>query len=186
MITYTGRELCPPDAICAHEAPSLEDIAVGLGRQSRFGGQTPIFYTVLCHSLVVAQLVPPAYRARAMFHDGHEGVMSDTPTTMKTPAQRALEQYMQGLIDDEQGLPADNIGDTYVKDADLSAMVGEARALGLADLSDKHRAYWHSFPYTDAVKKAETLTTMQVYAGNPFSYLEPENAIQAFKRGLLR
>lgn len=79
--TFTGKpfDLMAPDpaAVC------LEDIAHALASTCRFSGHTRVPYSVACHSMHVANLVPPEHRLQALLHDAHEAYIGDVSTPMK-------------------------------------------------------------------------------------------------------
>lgn len=183
MITYSGRQVWPAGSRYGDTGtPTLEDIAIGLGRQSRFAGQAPVFYTVLCHTLIVANIGPAHLRRALLLHDAAEAVVSDVPSPWKHPQQREIEVELLERIYAEHGIVVSADDESAIKEADLSAMVAESHVLGLADRSAVHAEYWHSFPVTEQVDRAAELTRMSTYAGNPVRFLDPENAINAFMR----
>lgn len=185
MITYTGREVYPrnstQEGVAKDVGPSMEDIAVGLGRQSRFGGQTREFYTVLCHSLVchniAHELWPEDQGARRvlLMHDGHESIIGDTPTPWKNPMTEDDEDDLDARIWTEFDLP--EVTDR-VKLVDLAARAAEAHVLGHA----RAERFWPRSEFGDVERLAERLTQIQLSAGNPVRYLNPHDAIQAMKR----
>lgn len=91
---YSGRQLWPlspsPDDI------AIEDIAVGLSRECRYGKQTLRFYSVAEHSVIVSilveelahamnlsELVTLALAREGLLHDCDEGVLPDMPRPLK-------------------------------------------------------------------------------------------------------
>lgn len=193
MITYSGRPVWPTNStepgVPTDIGPSLEDIAVGLGRQSRFAGQTREFYTVLCHSLVSAQIAQENWPAdwglkRVMLlHDGHESMISDVPTTWKNPMTREDEADLDRRIWREFDLPELKPGlalTARMKQIDLACLAAEAHALGHAEAEK----WWPKDDFDDLTARAFSLTVKSLQAGNPVRYLEPRNAIDALKRAL--
>lgn len=191
MITYSGRPVWPANTIepgvPTDIGPSLEDIAVGLGRQSRFAGQTREFYTVLCHSLVAGTIAHELYPERPMLHrwlllhDGHEAMISDVPTTWKNPMTRDDEYDLDCRIAAEHGL--ENLDDedmALLKQIDGACLAAEAHALGHREAAK----WWPQEKWDDVVHLAFRLTQMQLVAGNPVRYLDPGNSIPALKRAL--
>lgn len=129
MITYTGRSVFPEN----DGAPSLDDIAVGLGRTARFAGQTKHWYPVLAHTIVVSRLVRPKNRIHALLHDAPEAVVGDVPTPWKTDGARAHEEELLHRIYDELGIDLPRRGaQNDVKRADRMALAAEAHVLGHA------------------------------------------------------
>jgi hypothetical protein len=89
------------------DIPTLEDIALGLSRQPRFAGQTAGLWTVLDHSHFAAAIAmgysTPTTEvlelALAMLlHDAHEALTGDTPTDLKTEAQRRQQNHIDEVI----------------------------------------------------------------------------------------
>lgn len=185
MLTWSAKSVWPKDSPnYTGDVPTLEDIAVGLGRQSRFAGHTREFYTVLNHVLVCGKLADelsddPELRRYVLLHDSSETVLGDVVTTWKPAQFSALEEELFELIYLEHGLqypwPADMNRD--IKAIDYAALVGEAHALGHAAAEQ----YWPRAEMSLLAKRAESLTLRQVEQGRPFEYLEPEAAIEAFR-----
>lgn len=189
MITASGQQVWPNGTRYPQGgAPTIADIAQGLGRMVRFAGQTPIYYTVLCHTLVVADLVDEEYRAFALLHDAPESMIADVPSPWKDDARRALEEQLMERISRTHGLqwPWPEEAANAVRVADLAAMVAEARVLGLAELSQDHVNYWHSFPMGDLEHDAVQLTQRQVLSSNPVKFLDPEHSVPVFMGALER
>lgn len=141
--TFTGRavDLVDPRSDQMH----LLDISIALGRLPRFNGHTEgaRVFSVACHSLLVADLLPrdstPRLRLIALLHDAHEFATGDISSPMKT-ALRAfggpfdslliIQQRLQSCIHLAAGLG--EIGEDEadaVKQADLLALALEARDL---------------------------------------------------------
>ncbi|MEQ8345048.1 MAG: hypothetical protein RIB84_23740 [Sneathiellaceae bacterium] len=64
---------------------SIRDIAHHLALQCRWAGATAAHYSIAQHSVLVAELLPPDPRLRALglLHDAHEFVTGDICTPMK-------------------------------------------------------------------------------------------------------
>lgn len=90
----------------------LDAVACGLSNVCRFSGQTPRFYSVAQHSVLVADLIAPDLsldrwgvnlRLHGIFHDGHEAWMGDLHHFLKhSPAlegYRVLADYVQGVVE---------------------------------------------------------------------------------------
>ena len=125
MYTYSGRLVVPERG-----APALEDIAVGLGRICRFGGQCGQFYPVLLHSFVVADLLPDALRVYGLLHDAAEVLIGDIPRPMKLAPMKRLELHLQARILHSLGLvwpTRDQIA--ALKRADNRALGAEIRSI---------------------------------------------------------
>jgi len=191
MISYSGRAIFPswtdiPD-VPTDVGPSIEDIAVGLGRTVRWRGGTVAFYSVLCHSLVAGTVAHDLWPEKTMLarwlrlHDAHETVLSDRPTTWKDQATREAEAEIDLRVALEHGLEPLSVEDyDLLKHVDEACLIAEAHALGHCE-ADK---WWPRQAFDDVAELALRLTAMQLTAGNPVRYLEPRNSIPAFKRAL--
>lgn len=189
MITHDGQQVFPKHSEhYVGQQPTLADIAVGLGRQSRFAGQTRVFYTVLCHTLVVADLVEPSYRLHALIHDAAEAIMGDVPTTWKPDVFKDLEQQIVEPLSRMLGLWVDRNDGWYpkaqdeVRHADYAALVAEAHVLGHAQAEK----WWPRSAFDAQAERAVALTERQVNAGNQIRFLDPEAATNAYYDAVLR
>lgn len=191
MITYTGREVFPSwtnqGDVSTDVGPSVEDIAVGLGRQSRFAGQTREFYTVICHSLVTAEVADKFYpgndalRRYMLLHDAHEAIIGDVPTTWKRPSTKEDEADLDRRIAEDLGVEKLSEEDfALFKMIDYAALAAEAHALG----HSQAEKWWPIGDFGAFEAVAFDLTMMQLQVGNPTRFLIPENAIAAYKRAL--
>lgn len=141
MITITGESVWPDDIteyhgvpVDNHIAPSLYAIGVGLGRTARFAGQTREYYTVLAHTLTVAELVAPEHRLLALLHDAPEAIVGDTPTTWKTDEAKRRERLLLARISVSVGVDAWTDEEwVELKRADEITLAAEAHALGHAE-----------------------------------------------------
>lgn len=62
---------------------TLEDIAAGLAKVCRFGGQINRFYSVAQHSVLVSRLCPPNLKMLGLFHDAPEAYLGDVVKPLK-------------------------------------------------------------------------------------------------------
>lgn len=184
MITYTGKQVFPRHSeYYTGEAPTIIDIAVGLGRQSRFAGQTAIFYTVLCHSLVCAKLVEQEYKIHALLHDAAEAIVSDVPSTWKYQATVDDEHQILELVYADLGLewpPSDKVR-TIVKAADSACLAAESHALG----HSQAERWWPRESFGDLESEAYDETMRMLQLGMPIVLLRPEYAITEYQRAVL-
>jgi 5'-deoxynucleotidase YfbR-like HD superfamily hydrolase len=71
---------------------ALEDIAGGLSRVCRFGGQATRFHSVAEHAALVSRLVVdggyPELGLAALHHDSHEAYVCDIPKPLKEKMRR--------------------------------------------------------------------------------------------------
>lgn len=127
MISYSGRRVFPETS----EAPSIEDIGVGLGSSIRFRGHTALSYTVLSHSLAVANIMPLELGIHGLLHDAAEAVVGDIPRPWKTQADSDRENEIMSRVYAEHNLSwplADDI-EAEVRKADNAMLAAEAHVL---------------------------------------------------------
>jgi hypothetical protein len=85
-------------------APTLQDMATGLSRIPRFGGQTLQPWSVAQHLLACAAYTRRQYpgdrqlELHVLLHDAHESMTSDIPTSWKTSDMRALQKRLDVRI----------------------------------------------------------------------------------------
>lgn len=125
----------------------LADIAVGLSRANRFGGQTIIFpWTVAHHSLVVELLASRLIEAsrpdveidgelmlHALLHDAHEAMTSDIVTDFKTADMKDLQRVLDARIYAALHAPMPTACQAaHIKTLDAEALLAEARVVAPA------------------------------------------------------
>jgi 5'-deoxynucleotidase YfbR-like HD superfamily hydrolase len=98
-MTHSGVLVTPGNGV----APPLVDIALGLSRQPRFGGQTRRWWSVLDHSLFVADLAAREGRGlrvilALLLHDAHEALTGDIPTSLKKDDMRDVQASLDERI----------------------------------------------------------------------------------------
>lgn len=122
-------------------APPLQDIALSLSRQPRFGGHTIDPWSVAEHSMVVAliaraltipengrQVIGSRQEMYALVHDAHGSVTGDIPSTFKVPEMRALQEQLDQRIYVELGISApDAKMIAFIKRCDREALLAEAK-----------------------------------------------------------
>ena len=102
--TYTGKKfyaLDPqPDDI------DIRDIAHALSNLCRFGGHSPMFYSVAEHSVLVSEAVPVKDALWGLLHDASEAYLCDIPRPFKQYLinYKELEECIQRAIGDAFGL----------------------------------------------------------------------------------
>lgn len=119
------------------ETVFIEDIAAGLAKAARFGGQSrrPIdghfgcFYSVAQHSCLVSEMVEPEHRFAALMHDAAEGYMGDMvgPLKQLIPDFKVIENRVEEAIFARFGIAAPL--HASIKHADLRALRTEQRDL---------------------------------------------------------
>lgn len=66
-----------PEMVC------IEDIAHGLSHVCRFAGQTPKFYSVAQHCILMSELAPTSLKFEVLMHDASEAYLGDMPKPIK-------------------------------------------------------------------------------------------------------
>jgi hypothetical protein len=177
MRMYSGRGVWPKDNPYGKPAdvgPSVEDIAVGLGKITRFAGQAR-FYPVLCHVLAGGEHMDPGMEVYFLLHDAPECVVSDVPTPWKSPAAEAYELDLLERISREHGLPWPWPQEVHeaVKDMDRRMLTAEVSALGYNGDPD----WVASLPQPEYA----LFTTTQEYMHDAVSFIDDRKAIAVFR-----
>jgi len=81
MQTYTGIHFYPQDP--RPEEIDIRDIAHALSLQCRYGGHTPVLYSVAQHSVLVANNLPQELKLWGLLHDASEAYLVDLPRPVK-------------------------------------------------------------------------------------------------------
>ena len=115
-----------PDTINIH------DIAYGIGFKPHYSGQTPYFFSVAQHSVLVAELVyretnDPIKAIVGLFHDSEEAYIGDMITQIKLmfPGFKELAIKIQKVIFEKYGLPFELLPE--IKWADIQILQTEFR-----------------------------------------------------------
>ena len=135
IISHHGHRLGPN-----YPAPTIEDIAVSLGRICRFAGHCKRWYSVLQHCFVVADLLEAPYKKIGLLHDSSEILISDVPTPFKNKELRELEDVLLKSIF-KAHLGYDNIPANVwkkIKVADSEAFAGEVWTISGFALRDQY------------------------------------------------
>jgi hypothetical protein len=106
-----------PEQIC------IEDIALGLSRECRFGNQTKHPYYVAQHSVLVSSLVRPEIKLRALLHDASEAYIKDIPSPLKHSmiSYYEIEERLMNVIF-QKFCPNNKAYNKEIKDADQMAL----------------------------------------------------------------
>lgn len=134
-LTHSGRlvSLDRPDA------PTLEDMGLGLSRQPRFTGQTRVWFSVLDHSFFVHDMAgteTPEVQLAVLLHDAHESLTGDVPSGFKNEELRDLQKGFLDTLIAEAHFPGgyDAFTRPEVREAiaeyDARALVAEAIEIG--------------------------------------------------------
>ena len=110
MNTFSGKKLNlldpKPDQI------DIQDIACGLAYKGYFSGQTPAFFSIAQHCLMVANLIPLEYvnnrdvMLLALMHDASEAYTGDMikPLKVHLPEFQKIENRLQTVINEKYGI----------------------------------------------------------------------------------
>lgn len=133
MQTATGRAFYPLDP--RPEDLDLFEIASGLSRQCRYGGQIGRleFYSVAEHCVLLSYAAPPELAAWALLHDASEAFICDVPRPIK-PALAGYaeaEARLMQAVAVRYGLPWPM--PDAIKDLDTRILQNERRALWAGD-----------------------------------------------------
>jgi len=135
--------------------PTLQDIAVGLGRMPRWAGATKRTYTVLQHSLACEEYVrlgkhKPLTRLYTILHDAHEAVTGDVPTSWKTGELRRWQDRLDKRIWASLSLPEPGPAEQLViESCDRAILWAEAQLLG----NPAHAEYYFTMPRDDLAER---------------------------------
>lgn len=109
---------------------NLIDIASGLSKICRFGGQCKHFYSVAQHCVIVAALSPVGYKLEGLMHDATEAYLGDVIKPLKLILGETyvnIEKRFETAI-----IKAFNLNKTYlesIKPYDMMALEVEAEYL---------------------------------------------------------
>lgn len=114
------------------EQIDIMDIALGLARECRFGGQTHGHwegYSVAQHSVHASHIVAPQHALEALLHDASEAYCKDLPSPLKglLPDYQQIEARVDLAIRQKFRLPEQ--ASPEVKHADLVMLATERRDL---------------------------------------------------------
>lgn len=127
MHTFTDRHFNPEQPE-THDY-NLIDIAYHLADINRFVGSANRAYSVLEHSLLVAELLPNEFKLEGLLHDATEAYISDVPGPIKDviPGIREYENRIYSAIAKKFYLcdPLPPI----IKEADRACLAAEGMAL---------------------------------------------------------
>jgi hypothetical protein len=161
IASYTGRSVGPEK-----DVPSLQDISVQLGRICRYAGAGVKFWSVLLHSMVVADLLPPQLKIYGLLHDSTEAIVGDIPRGFKPYMVSAVEDFMFTRILDSLSIRQMTSEEhKTVKSADDEALWGEVWTVGTSAL----QAY---FPVRS--KRAEELVLKYAKEFPPETTIHPD------------
>ncbi len=111
------------------EEMNILDLASGVARECRYGGQIEGWLDVAQHSIHVASILPDHLKLQGLMHDTPEGLIHDMtrPNKMTLPDYRALEDRVWRAVSTRFGLPYGL--DPMVKQADDAVLMAERNFL---------------------------------------------------------
>lgn len=136
MMTLTGNYVGPNRG-----AMTLQDIALGLSRMPRFGGQTSVEWHVtdhlVCATHYLQNLIVQGFNRatkllplHVLLHDAHEAMTGDIPTSFKTPDMRTLQARLDERIYLSLGIPMPTADErAIIKEIDARMLLAEARVV---------------------------------------------------------
>lgn len=153
MITYTGSRIEPLSKFDGkfNAVPTIIDIALGLSRMPRFGGQTRRWWSVLLHSLVCYQIARQYLEGPwddevfdvlgdvsqdkllmlCLLHDSHEAITADVPAFFKPKELKQWQAELDQRFFSSLGLwPVRKVEEDFIKWVDDEALRAEALLVG--------------------------------------------------------
>lgn len=131
IITHCGLfiEVAKPDVTKIYPF----DIAVGLGRECRWGGHTKKFYSVAEHSVECYKLAAVKYpenillQFKVLMHDAHEAYIKDLPTPLKKllPGYDILRERWQTVIEERYNCRCSISDEEIIKEIDVEVLEWE-------------------------------------------------------------
>jgi 5'-deoxynucleotidase YfbR-like HD superfamily hydrolase len=126
ITTYSGIKFSLIDP--KPENVRIEDIGKGLSYKGHFSGQTPKFFSIAQHSVLVHDLIPKRARNKnpeiamlALLHDASEAYIGDMVKPLKVllPEFQKIENRLQSVILHSFGIEEELMN--YVKPYDIQA-----------------------------------------------------------------
>lgn len=134
MRTRSGGRFYPADP--RPEDIKILDIASGLAKECRYGGQLEPHYSVAEHSILVASVLPPELKLQGLLHDAEEAWWRDMvrPARVLLPDYRAYAAKTWRAVADCFGIPRE-LHD-LVHQADNDVLLAEKAQLFTEDTSE--------------------------------------------------
>lgn len=152
------------------EQINILDIAKGLANKGHFAGQTPRFFSIAEHSIMVAHL---SGNLEGLLHDASEAYLSDIVTPLKPvlPDYRIIERRLMDVIADRFNLDKSYLHSKELKQHDIQVLAYEFHKFFNGDINP--------FAYKDKVNIDELEKMLNGYK---IKYLYPQQACHSFMR----
>lgn len=136
MMTLTGNYVKQDVGVM-----TLGDIALGLSRMPRYGGQTMFEWHVADHVVCATRYIQhlmaqnfgiggPLLPLHVLLHDAHEAMTGDIPTHFKTPDMKALQAKLDERIYLSLGFPLPTASErAYIGAIDKAMLLAEAKVV---------------------------------------------------------
>lgn len=162
LLTYSGQYVSYDED---SPAPTLQDIAVMLGRICRFNGACEFYWPVLAHSLAVASIVPEEAKLDALLHDAAEVVVKDIPRPIKTLEQIDIEAKVLRNIYSSLNTPwpTDDI-QKIVSEADTKILHAECCLFGPPGILEKCGIKKEEDVAFEALKAVDKWSALMTYS----------------------
>ncbi len=140
----------------------IEDIARGLSKICRFGGQSLHFYSVAQHSVLVSENVPDDLAWAALFHDAAEAYVGDMVAPLKQllPQFKEIEKRVEAAVMSCFHINPADMKHHAIRYADLRLLRTEQR-----DLTSAPNDHWNGLDqYLPLIKPIMALPPEEAYA----------------------
>lgn len=142
-----------------------DDILIPLANNARWAGQLPLgrWYSILQHSWNTAQIVEPAFKREAAWHDRSEAFTNDLVTPLKRmfPPLKELEIELEIRTAEVLDLPM--VMSREVKLADLQMLALEIKYLKNGDVRDYRALDGIEFEHLLPLVRLESWTPRLAY-----------------------
>ncbi|MFW5847719.1 MAG: hypothetical protein ACOCVF_02255 [bacterium] len=152
------------------EQINIFDIAKGLANKGHFAGQTPKFFSIAEHSIMVARL---SGNLEGLLHDAAEAYLSDIVTPLKTalPDYKIIEMRLMDIIADKFKLNKDYLHSKELKQHDIQILAYEYYKFFKGNINP--------FTYKERIDFDQL---EEMLNGNKLQYLYPHEAYNKFMR----
>lgn len=131
---------------------TIQDIASGLGKICRFGGQINSFYSVAQHSVLVSKIAPQELKKAAFLHDASEAYLGDVIKPLKNilgSQYETIEMFFMEAIFEKFCLDIDDLA--KIKEWDKEMLEREHEAFQKGYVQDWSKWMKNEFNYSYAI-----------------------------------